>query len=264
MNIFLRELKANRKALIIWSVCMFLLVVSGMAKYTAYSAVGSSNDVFNKMPFSIKALLGFGSFDVTTISGFYALCFMYIELTAAIHAVLLGAGIIAKEESDKTTEFLMVKPVSRASVITPKLIAALFNIIVINIVSLISSIVMVATYNKGADLSGKVAMFILSMFLVQLIFLSLGTALAASMRNPKSSGSLATGILLIAFVISKITDLTDKLNVLNLLSPFKYFNINKLYLGNGLNIVIIILSLLLAAIFSVSTYFFYQKRDLHV
>ncbi|HEX2927464.1 MAG TPA: ABC transporter, partial [Ruminiclostridium sp.] len=50
MNIFIRELKANRKALIIWSVCMFLFVLSGMAKYTAYSSGGATGDVFEKMP----------------------------------------------------------------------------------------------------------------------------------------------------------------------------------------------------------------------
>lgn len=263
MNIFLRELKANRKALIIWSVCMFLLVLSGMGKYTAYSS-GQSNDVFAKMPYSIKALLGIGSFDVTTMKGYFAMLFLYIELTAAVHAVLLGAGIIAKEERDKTTEFLMIKPVSRTTIITSKLLAALVNIFILNIVSLVSSIVMVAAYNKGNDISSEIEMFILSMFIVQLIFLSIGTALASFIRNPKSSGSLSVGILLVSFVISKITDLTDKLNVLNILSPFKYFSYENMAAGNGLNIGIVILSLLLVAAFSASTYFFYQKRDLNV
>ena len=263
MNIFLRELKANRKALIIWSVCMFLLVLSGMGKYTAYSS-GQSNDVFAKMPYSIKALLGIGSFDVTTMKGYFAMLFLYIELMAAVHAVLLGAGIIAKEERDKTTEFLMIKPVSRTTIITSKFLAALVNIFILNIVSLLSSIVMVAAYNKGNDISGEIGIFILSMFIVQLIFLSIGTALVAFIRNPKSSGSLSVGILLVSFVISKITDLTDKLNVLNIFSPFKYFSYENMAAGNGLNIGIVILSLLLVAAFSASTYFFYQKRDLNV
>jgi ABC-2 type transport system permease protein len=264
MNIFLRELKANRKSLIIWSICMFLLIVSGMAKYTAYSSGGVSAAVFTDMPRSIKAMLGFGPFDVTKASGFFAFLFVYIELTVAIHAALLGAGIIAKEESDKTTEFLMIKPVSRATIITSKLSAALINIIVINIVSLVSSIMMVASYNKGADASGEIAMFIFSMFFVQLIFLSLGAALAAFMRNPKSSGSLATGILIIGYFVARITDMTDNLNFLNLISPFKYFNIVNLYAGKGLNIGIVLLSLALVAVFTFLTYFFYKKRDLKV
>jgi ABC-2 type transport system permease protein len=264
MNVFLRELKANRKALIIWSVCMFLLVASGMGKYSAYSAGGASNELFNKMPHTLKALLGMGSFDVTTMAGYFAMLFLYIEITTAIHAVLIGSGIIAKEERDKTTEFLMTKPVSRTTIITAKLLAAFVNILVLNVVTLVSSIFMVAAYNKGADISGEITMFMMSMFIVQLIFLSLGAALAALIRNSKSSGSLSVGIMLTSFVIAKITDLTDRLNYLNLLSPFKYFSYERLVAGNGLNLGIVILSLLLVAVFSGSTYFFFRKRDLNV
>jgi len=264
MNIFLRELKANRKALIIWSVCMFFLIASGMAKYTAYSAGGQSNEVFNKMPYSIKALLGMGSFDVTTMTGYFALLFLYIELTVAIHAVLLGSGIIAKEERDKTIEFLITKPVSRTIIITSKLLTALVNILIINIVTFVSTIIMVSAYNKGDDISGEITMFMLSMFIVQLIFLSLGMALAAFIKNSKASGSLAEGILLASFVISKITDMTNKLNFLNVLSPFKYFNYTNIVAGEGLNFSIVVLSLLLVAAFFASTYFFYSKRDLTI
>lgn len=134
MNIFFRELKANRKALIIWSICMFLLVLSGMSKYTVYSSSGSG-DVFNKMPYSMKALFGIGTFDVAKMSGFFAFLFPYLELTAAIHAVLLGSSIIAKEERDKTTEFLMAKPVSLNTIVTSKLLAAFVNIVIFNIVT---------------------------------------------------------------------------------------------------------------------------------
>ena len=264
MNIFLRELKANRKALIIWSVCMFLLVVSGMGKYTAYSSGGQNNEIFNKMPDSLKALLGFGSLDVSKMSGYYAMLFLYIVLTAAIHAVLLGSGIIAKEERDKTTEFLITKPVSRAAIITSKLLAALVNVLILNIVLLVSSIVMVSAYNKGEDISSEIVMFNLSMLIVQLIFLSLGAALAAFIKKPKAAGSLSTGILLVAFVISKITDLTDSMNYLNLFSPFKYFSYTNIVEGNGLNVIITILSLVLVAIFIVLVYLFYQKRDINV
>lgn len=262
MNIFLRELKANRKSLIIWCACMFLLVLSGMGKYTAYSGSSQSIQVFNKMPYTVKALLGIGSFDVTTMSGYFAMLFLYIELAASVHAALLGAGIVSKEERDKTSEFLIVKPVSRNTIITSKLLAAFVNIIILNIVTLVSSLSMVVAYNKGKDISFEIVMFILSMFIVQLIFFSLGAATAAFMKNSKLSNSFAAGILLAAFVISKITDMTDKLNFLNVLSPFKYFSYKNLVDGNGLSIAIVIPSFVLVSILFISTYFFYQKRDL--
>ncbi len=265
MNIFLNELKANRKALIIWSICMFLLVLSGMGKYTAYSSGGGmNNQIFNTMPSSIKALLGINSLDVTTMSGFFALLFLYIEITVGIHAALLGSGIIAKEERDKTTEFLMVKPVSRSSVITAKLIAALINIIILNLVTFISSLIMIQSYNNGDPLTGELTMFYLSMFIVQLIFLTLGAFLAAFTKRPKISGSLATGILFIAYILDVITNLNQNLNFLNILSPFKYFDYASMAAGESLNTVFVLLSVFLIAIFSVLTYVFYRKRDLNV
>ena len=243
---------------------MFLLVLSGMAKYTAYSSGGQNAAIFNDMPYSVKALLGMGSFDVTTMAGYFAMLFLYIELAVAIHAALLGAGIIAKEERDKTTEFLMIKPVSRKKVVTSKLLAAFVNVAVVNLVTLAACVMMVTKYNKGSDITSEVLIFMLSMFIVQLIFLSLGAALAAFMRNPKVSGSLTMGLLLISFIISKVTDLTDKINVLNVLSPFKYFSYADLVGGKGLDIVIVILSLILVAALAASTYIFYPKRDLTV
>lgn len=264
MNIFLRELKANRKALLIWCVCMILLIFSGMGKYTAYSGGGQSSNIFNDMPYSIKALLGFGSFDVTKMPGYFALLFLYIELAVSIHAVLLGAGIIAKEERDKTTEFLIVKPVSRTTIITAKLLAALFNVVILNLVSLVSSVFMVSYLNKGKDISGEIFVFMLSMFIVQLIFLSLGAVLAASLRKPKLSGSISVGILLTSFVFSKITDLTDRINVLNVFSPFKYFDYKNIVNEKGLDAVPVLFSLALIAVFSVFTYYCYRKRDLSI
>lgn len=264
MNILRRELKANRKALIIWSVCMFLLILSGMSKYTAYSSGTTNVDVFSKMPKTLKALLGMGSLEVTVMSGFYALMFSYIELTAAIHAALLGNGILAKEERDKTTEFIIVKPVSRASIITQKLIAALINIVILNLVSLLSSIISVNAINKGKDITGEIIVFHLSMILVQLIFLTFGALLATILRKAKASGAVVSGILLGAYVISKVTDLTDRLNVLNIFSPFKYFSYEKIAVGGGLNLIAAVLSVLLAILFSGLCYQFYGKRDLNI
>lgn len=262
MNIFIRELRANRKALIIWSICMFLFVLSGMSKYTAYSSGGSSSTILNDFPKALRALLGFGPFDVTQMSGFYAFLVPYLELTTGIHAVLLGVGILAKEERDKTSEFLIAKPISRYTVIAYKLLAALFNVVVINLVSGLSSVLMVASFNKDENINGEIFWFMVSMLIIQLIFLTLGTLLAAVVRRPKASGSIATGILMGTYVLSKVTDLTDQANGLNLFTPFKYFDMVRIVNGDGLQTLIVIASILLIVLFTSFTFVFYKQRDI--
>jgi ABC-2 type transport system permease protein len=264
MNIFRKELKSNRKALIIWSVCIALLVLSGMGKYTAYSTGGASSAVFDKLPNTMKVILGLNGFEVTKISGFFAFLFPYLEITVAIHAALLGSGIIAKEERDKTTEFLIAKPVSRNSIITSKLLAALINVTILNLVSLLSSLAIVPSFHTGEDITGEILLLHLIMFIVQLIFLSLGALFASALRKPKTSGGIAVGIILIGYIISKVTDLADYLKVLNIFSPFKYFNLQNAVNKNEISILITLLCVAMIATFTYFTYFFYQRRDMNV
>ncbi|MFL6561849.1 MAG: ABC transporter permease subunit [Bacillus sp. (in: firmicutes)] len=69
-------------------------------------------------------------FMIHPISGYYSLLYIYLLLMATIHATMLGASIIAKEERGKKAEFLFVKPVSRNGIITAKLLVAFTNIVI--------------------------------------------------------------------------------------------------------------------------------------
>lgn len=263
MNTFFRELKAHRRPLIAWCIGMVLMVVSGMGKFAGATASGQSmNDILAQLPRAVKEIFGIGPFDLSKASGFYGMLFLYLAIMAAIHAAMLGAGIIAEEEVDKTAEFLFAKPVSRSRVITSKLSAALFNIFILNIVTLVSSILMVNYVGKGEDVTSDIIKLMSAMFILQLIFMFIGTGIAAISKNPKSAAALATGILLITFILSKAIDLSGRLDVFKYLTPFKYYEAQNLLYGGRFNLVFVTLSGVIIAVLFVSTYVFYKKRDL--
>lgn len=264
MNIFIRELRAHRKSLIIWSVAIFLMIISALGKFTAYNQSGQSmNELLSQIPKSIKAVLGMGNFDLTTIKGFYGMCYLYLLLMATIHASMLGANIISKEERDKTTEFLMVKPVSREKIITSKLLASLFNVVVFNIVTLVLSIVIVGNYSKGENITGEICLLMVATFILQLVFLSLGTGIAAISKRPKDAASIAMAVLLVSFILSSAISVYDKLDFLKYITPFKYFEAENL-MKSGLDPVFTVLSVVIIAVMVYMTYAFYKKRDLNV
>jgi ABC-2 type transport system permease protein len=265
MNIFLREMKANRKSLIIWCVCMFFLVLSGIGKFEAISGSGQSvNKIFATMPKAFQELIGTSGYDMSTIIGYFCMLFLFILITAAIHAAMLGADIISKEERDKTSEFLMVKPVSRDMIITAKLFAAFVNIIILNLVTLVSSVVFVNYYAKGKSYTSDILVLMFSLFILQLIFLSIGTGVAALNKNPKTATAVSTAILLITFFISKAVDLNSNLVVLKYITPFKYLEPKIWLLGIGYEPAFVILPILIIAVFISMTYVFYRKRDMNI
>ncbi len=265
MNIFLKELKSYRKSLIFWSIGVFLMVASGMVKYEAYSSSGQSiNDLMADLPKSMKAVMGFGVVDLSKISGYYSLLYIYLLLMATIHAAMLGASIIAKEERDKTAEFLFVKPVSRNTIISAKILAGFTNIVIFNLVTWVSLIILVGKYNStGEAVNGDIALTMAGMFILQVLFMVIGSALAAVKKKPKTAPSLATGVLLLTYMLSIAIDLNENIESMKYLTPFKYFDAKNVMFGGGLEVIFIIISMILIAALLLVTYSFYKKRDLN-
>jgi len=259
------EIKSNFKSLIIWCIGVFFLVASGMAKYAGMEASEQSiNTLMNQLPKPIQSILGLGAFDLTKALGYYGLLFAYLAIMATIHASMLGADIISKEERDKTSEFLFVKPISRSKIITSKLLAALLNIIVFNLVTLFSSLIIVGYYAKGEAITNDILTLMAGMFILQLMFLFIGTGIAAISKRPKVAASFATGILLFTFILSIAIDMNDRLANLKYLTPFKYFDAKNLIDGRGLDPFFVTISGVIIVIMFVSTYIFYNKRDLNI
>jgi ABC-2 type transport system permease protein len=261
----LREMRANRKSLIIWSICVIFMVVSGMAKYGATESSGQSmKEIIAQMPKSIQAMMGIGSLDISSAIGYYGILFLYLVLMATIHAMMLGASIIAKEERDKTSEFLLVKPISRSRIISNKLIAALVNLLIFNLITFISSIKMVAYYNHGQADARDVGLLMGGMFILQLVFLFLGTGIAAVSKNPKRAGAIGTVILLLTYILSILIDLNSKLANLKYITPFKYYEAKHVLADGSLDATFVILSFLIIILFAGVTYIFFNKRDMNV
>lgn len=265
MNVFIIEMKAHRKSLIIWCIAILLMVGTGMSKYEAFSTSDQSlNAIIKNLPIGVQSIFGVGIFDLSKAIGFYAILFLYLVLMTTIHAAMLGANIISKEERDKTTEFLMVKPLSRDKIITAKLLAAFVNITILNMVTLISSITIVGYFGKGESVNNDIGLLMTGMFLLQLVFMAIGTALAAISKKPKTAPSVATGILLAAYLLSMAIDINTKLENLKYVTPFKYFEAKNLLSSGGFELVFVILSVLIFAVLLSATYVFYRKRDLNV
>lgn len=263
MNIVIRELRANLKPLIIWSLSMAFLVFAGMVKYSGFSEAGQSvNELFAQMPPSILKVFSMEGLDLTQISAFYALFYLYFLLLGGIHASMLGATIISKEERDKTADFLFVKPILRRKIITSKIIAACINVIILNIVTCISSVFFISMYNKGDSINTEVYRLMVALWIIQMVFLSLGFCLSALVKTSKRATSLSTLVLLSMFMLSIAIDLNKDLDKLSFLTPFKYFKTSEIMYHGAYSLGYIFLSIGIVIIGFVTTYLFYEKKDL--
>ena len=202
-------------------------------------------------------------FDITTPIGYYGALYIYLLLLAAIHAVMLGTNIIAKEEKDKTSEFLMTKPVTRNKILIYKLLYSILSILILNITIFLSSIVALKIFTSD-NIYNILILLTIGILLVQILFLSIGILISSISNNQKKSSTYAMSILLGTFFLSLIIDVFDKLKILNILTPFQYFDAKVIIPDNKLNFIYIILSLIISIICIIISYIKYKKKDLYI
>lgn len=264
MNIFVRELKANLKSLIIWIVIIALLIMIAVAKFSAFYGNPDMLTMLDSLPKAMLDAFSMRNFNLTTLSGFYGLMFIYFGLMGAIAAAMWGSDIISKEERDKTVEFSLVLPVTRSKVITAKSLAALVNCIVLVLATWAVSLVAVRTYSPDRAFYNFLGLEMQAMFVIELIFLALGLLLGCAMKQYRRSASLAVAIILVTYFISVVTALQAKLDWLKYFTPFKYFDAGELFRTGRMGATYLLLSAAIIVVFVAVAYFTYNRRDLYI
>lgn len=264
MNIFLREVKANFKSLLIWSFIIVLLILIAVSKFSAFAGDPDMLKILDTMPPAVMEAMNMNAFNLTTLIGFYGIMFLYFGLMGAFAAAMWGSDIISKEERDKTVEFSLVLPVSRSRVVTAKALAALVNCIVFVLITWGFSIVAVQSYNPDQEFFNFLKLEMLAMFMMELIFLAIGLMLGCVLKKYKSSGSTATGIILATYFMSVIAGMNEKFEFLKHFTPFYYYDAGEIFRSGQLDTTYLGVSVAIIVVALIAAYTVYNKRDLYI
>jgi len=264
MNIFLRELRANFKSLLIWCGIVFLFSLVGFSKFSAFYENPDMLAILKGMPPVMIEAFNLNAFNLTTVTGFWGIMIMYFSLILAIAAAMWGSDIISKEERDRTVEFSLTLPVTRARLVTAKLAAAFVNCVVLLGVTWGSTLLGASSYKTEEKFFQFVALGMLAFFMIQMIFLALGIFLGCVMRKHKASGSAAMAILLATYMASVLSGLSKDVEWLKYFSPFEYFDSLPILKTMSLDGGYVLLSAGIIAVLLVAGYMVYQRRDLYI
>lgn len=264
MNIFLRELKANFRSLLIWGGIVILLVSEGFAEGSAFIGNPEMLEILDSMPPALLSAFNLMAFNLTTVAGMFGVMFTYFALLLSISAAMWGSDIVSKEERDKTVEFSLTLPVPRSRFITAKTLAAMVNCIVLLLITWGTSLVNAAKYQPDSEFFEFLSLSMLALFILQMIFLAIGIFLGSAMKQHKRASSVAVSLLLGTFFLSILTGLSEDLEFLNYFTPFKYFNPVTMLHESRMEILFVWISAGIIAISMIGAYLSYSRRDLYI
>ncbi|MBB6480962.1 ABC transporter permease subunit [Spirochaeta isovalerica] len=146
LTIYSMEMKRNFKSFLIWSLSICGILFFGMLFYPAINADGLllQMEALFENPMMKGLLSAFGA-DLTSLAsltGFYVTYnSIYNVLLACIFVSIVAANLLAKEEAEKTAEFLYTRPVSRRSIFISKTAVLLSYVTILSLLYFLTSLV---------------------------------------------------------------------------------------------------------------------------
>ena len=80
MRIYLRELKANFKSVLIYIGVVAFFVVVGFSKFSAYAENPEILEVLDAMPAALLESFNMNAFNLTTVEGFFGVMYAFVGL----------------------------------------------------------------------------------------------------------------------------------------------------------------------------------------
>jgi ABC-2 type transport system permease protein len=235
-----------------------------MWEFSGYEGNPEMLKVLDSIPPALLEVFQMNAFNLTTVTGFFGVMFTYFALLSTVFAAMLGSDIISKEERDKTVEFSLTLPIPRQRLVTAKILAAVAHCIAFLVITWGISMVNVAKYQPDREFYNFLSLCMLTLFIMQMIFLSVGIFLGCAMKQYKRAGSIAVSLLLGTYFLSIISGLNENLDFLKYFSPFNYFDPVKLLNESRLDITFVWISSGIIAVALVGAYVTYSKRDMFI
>ena len=262
-SIFRNELRLRWKVTLGWLVAVVLFIYASMMKYAAFVGSGaSSTKLLSSFPPTLQAVFGMTGLNLTTLTGYVGLTFLYLAVMAAIFAGSLGAGVIAEEEQGKTAEFLYTRPVSRLRVFTEKYLATLCMISLFVAVFYGSILLSTASYHPTSSDQHIFALFAFAILLILVFFAALGAVFASVKFTAQRAGALTAVVATCAYFAYSLSDFMHAFVFLKRLSPLCWFAAPDIIESASLDGSYVIIALLIAVILCVVALFSFLRRDL--
>ena len=260
MTLLKHELKQGAKTLAIWIAAIGFLVAICLFLFPEMKGeMDGVSDMFASMG-SFTAAFGMDRLNFGTLIGFYAVeCGNILGLGGAFFASLIAVSALAKEEKERTAEFLLAHPVSRAGVISSKLAALVIQIIIMNAVVFALSAACIAMIGEEPAWK-EICLLHLAYFLLQLELAGICFGISAFLR--RGSLGVGLGIAAIMYFVNIIANISEKAEFLKLITPFGYAEGADIVSNGSLDAKLVLIGMAFALIGVAAAYFWYSRKDI--
>ena len=220
MTIVKHELRQSRLALALWTAAVGGLLAACVFLFPEMKGqMEAAGRLFASMG-GFTAAFGMDRLDFGTLTGYYCVeCGSILGLGGAFFASLTGISALAKEQRDRTAEFLLTHPLSRARLVTEKLAAVLAEITAMNALVLAAALVAVRLIGEPPPWR-ELLLLHGAHCLLQTELACVCFGISAFLRRGGAGAGI--GLAAVMYLVNLLANLSERARPLKYVTPFAY------------------------------------------
>lgn len=265
MVVFKREMQANYKGLLVWSAVMSLTVVLLLGLYPQFASDQADLDaMLAAFPESMLKAFNMDKVYYGTLIGYYSVQgFLMITLFGSVYAAQLGSHALAKEEEDKTIEFLLARPITRKRLVGEKYLGvgmtlALFDLFV-GALTVLSFI-----YVEEGSIPWRELLLLAfaAPLLLHYTFAAAAFLMGTALGRSRTAFSITLGLIFGTYFLQILVNLFDNLAFLRFFSPFVYVDTAEIVLHGRIPALFVMIMVFIVAGCGLLASRLYARRDI--
>lgn len=260
MAVFIHELKRGKVSLLIWSCAIaFMLGICVLIYPEMKTQMGDISAMFANMG-SFSAAFGMDKINFGSFIGFFGVeCGNVLGLGGALFASILGISALAKEEKEHTAEFLLTHPISRIRVLTEKLLAVFAQIVILNLIAALVTVLSVLVVGESADIRTMFLLF-LAYWMMQMEIAAVTFGISAFLRG--NGLGIGLGIAVLLYFLNILANLTENAKFLKYITPFGYTEGADIIANRAIETNYLAVGIVFTAAGIAAAFLQYRKKDI--
>lgn len=262
-NIYSLEFKMNLRSVVIWSIAVAIMLLMFISIITSIAEEAElMNEMMSEFPPELLMAFGMENMDFASTMGIYSFAIIFVQIGLAIQAAYYGFSLVSVEERELTADFLLAKPVGRSQIMTSKLLAAISGLLITNLVVWICSFLFLEIFAGDRIYDSRILiLLLLSLFIFQLFFLSVGLLISLLVKRVRSVTPYAMALAFGMYVLSVFGDMLGE-SILENMTPFKHFDSGYIVANAGYNTPLVSISLFVIVVSLVASFLLYRRRNI--
>ena len=268
-NVYKFDVLRQKKSFFIWTavltaVTLLFYLLFPLMETSEMSAMMQT--VFADSEDILKVLNMNGFPDFSDLTEYLAYCSQYIGIALCVYAAILGTTSLIREESEGTIELLYSKPIKRSGIVSMKIMSAMTNIILVNLVLFVVNVIMCSANSPSPayDFMTYLVSSTGAMLLAQITYFALGIMISTVLKRARAATPIALLLFFGLYIIGVVSKFVEDLAFIESISPFNSAAPANFVSGFGIEVPSLIIMGIMIIGGTMIAYMTYNEKDMQL